>query len=152
MTRLPILGFRDHIVGEAQSFLLNYCTRTILVRITVHPILTGHRNEKKKNSLTTLHPPHLAGGEGSSVSEIATKAKNIGKNYGSVSTAARLSKPSFPRYATSLATNAMRSPDPCSSHTPHGARHTHVSDHRKLSLDLPDLANSAALPLAPHIH
>ena len=40
----------------------------------------------------------------------------------------------------------MRSPDPCSSHTPHGARHTHVSDHRRSSLDLPDLANSAALP------
>jgi hypothetical protein len=61
---------------------------------------------------------------------------------------------SFPRYTTSLATNAMRSPDPCSSHTPHGTRHTHVSDHRRpssSSLDLPDLANSAALPFAHHI-
>jgi hypothetical protein len=48
----------------------------------------------------------------------------------------------------------MRSPDPCSSHTPHGTRHTYVSDHRRpssSSLDLPDLANSAALPLAHHI-
>jgi hypothetical protein len=48
----------------------------------------------------------------------------------------------------------MRSPDPCSSHTPHGARHTHVSDHRRpssSSLDLPDMAKSAALPLAHHI-
>src|SRR6266576_5672758 len=48
----------------------------------------------------------------------------------------------------------MRSPDPCSSHTLHGARYTHVSDHRRpsnSSLDLPDLANSAALPLAHHI-
>ena len=74
------------------------------------------------------------------------------KNYGSVSTASRLSKLSFPRYSTSLATNAMRSSDPCSSHTPHGTRHTHVSDHRRpssSSLDL--LANSAALPLAHHI-
>jgi hypothetical protein len=67
---------------------------------------------------------------------------------------ARLSKLSFPRYTTSLATNAMRSPDPCSSHTPHGTRHTHVSDHRRSSsssLDLPDLANSATLSLAHHI-
>ena len=48
----------------------------------------------------------------------------------------------------------MRSPDPCSLHTPHGTRHTRVSDHRRLSsssLDFPDLANSAALPLAHHI-
>ncbi len=79
------------------------------------------------------------------------ESEKIGKNYGSVSTAARLSKLSFPRYATSLATNAMRSPEPCSSHTPHGARHTHVSDHHRSSLDLLDLANSAPLPLAHHI-
>jgi hypothetical protein len=59
-----------------------------------------------------------------------------------------------PRYTTSLATNAMRSPDHCSSHIPHGARHTHVSDHSRpssSSLDLLNLANSAALPLADHI-
>lgn len=47
----------------------------------------------------------------------------------------------------------MRSLDPCSSHTPHGAVHTHVSDHRgppRSSLDLPD-PKPAALPLAHRI-